>query len=71
MIYLIEVVQRNRLVKLAKRTPDYDVALAVFQSAKTLPVREVRFFKHDEKRGRILLKYIDKTATRTTYRYSL
>lgn len=70
MVYIIEVVQRNRLVRLLKRTPSYDAALAVFQQAKQLKVREARFFKHDDERGKILLKYIDKTATRaTTNRY--
>ena len=70
MVYLIEIVQRNRIVKVAKRTPNYDVALTVFQSAKATPVREVRFFKQDDKKGKILLKYVDKTATRTISRYA-
>ena len=63
MVYLIEVVQRNRLVKVLRRTPHYDTALNAFQDAKAMKVREARFFKQDE-RGKVLLKYLDKTATR-------
>lgn len=70
MVYLIEVVQRNRIVKVAKRTPDYDAALAAFQSAKTTAVREVRFFKQDDRKGKVLLKYVDKAASRTIGRYA-
>ena len=63
MVYLIEVVQRSRLVKVLRRTPSYDAALSAFQAAKVLKVREARFFKQDDS-GKVLLKYLDKTATR-------
>lgn len=57
MFYFVEVVQRNRVVKLVMQSRTYDRAESAFQQAKRLMCREARFFKHDDKRGRILLKY--------------
>lgn len=65
MLYLVEVIQRNRIVKIVKRTADYDVALSVFQTVKLHPVRGARFFKQDEVHGKILLKYVDKVPNRS------
>lgn len=64
MLYLVEVVQRNRIVKVVKRTPEYDSALSAFDKAKVLLCREVRFFKYDGNKDRVLLKYVDRTARR-------
>lgn len=68
VLYLVEVVQRNRIVKIVRRTPDYDAALVAFQSAKASPVREARFFKQDEDSGKVLLKYVDKSPARSPAR---
>lgn len=68
MNYLIEVVQRNRVVKAIIRTPDYDRALAQFQRVKFLPCREVRFFKTDESIGKVLLKFIVRDSSRSAGR---
>jgi hypothetical protein len=70
MHYLIEVVQRNRVIKALIRTPDYDRALMVFQAAKKLAHRETRFFRHDDTHGRVLLKFVVrevKTPVRSMY----
>lgn len=57
MFYFVETVQRNRIVKLVMQSRYYDKAESAFQQAKRSMCREARFLKHDDKRGRILLKY--------------
>ena len=66
--YLVEAVQKNRVVKVIIRTPDYDRALAQFQRVKALPYRETRMFKSDEEKGKVLLKFLVRDPVRQARR---
>lgn len=66
MMYLVEAVQRNRVVKVVLRTPSYERAESEFQRIKKLMYREARMLKHDAVRGRILLKFIIKGGSHST-----
>lgn len=68
MHYLVEAVQRNRIIKVIIRTPDYDRALGVFDRLKTSIYRETRFFKHEDAKGKILLKVRLRESVRSTAR---
>lgn len=67
-IYIVEVVRRNRVVTVTKRTADYDIAADNFSSKKRDPLlREVRMFKTSEEKGRVLLKYVDKSLRKQVH----
>lgn len=61
-MYVVEVVQSNRIVKCKIRTDDYDRAADVFARCRTLPCRELRLFKASFG-DRVLLKYLIKVRT--------
>lgn len=58
-MYLTEVVQMNRIVKVRARSEDYDRVDAVFRGLRKAVCREVRMLKI-ENGVRVLLKYIQK-----------
>lgn len=69
MNYLVEAVQRNRIVKLIIKSPDYDRVLDAFQKTKGLQYRETRMLKQDDKLGRILLKFVVRDGAHVAQRH--
>jgi len=68
MNYLVEAVQKNRVVKVLIRTQDYDRALETFDKVRISNYRETRFFKSDPACGKILLKFRIKDTARNPNR---
>jgi len=64
-MYVVEVVQTNKIVKCKIRTEDYDKAADVFARCKTSPCRELRLFR-TAFGDRVLLKYLIKVRSPTT-----
>lgn len=64
-MYLVEISQYNRLVKVKSRSPDYDVVLAAFNILKRGAFREVRFVvvRNGE---RAILKYMTRGRSPTS-----
>lgn len=58
-IYVVESVGVNRVVKMHRRSEDYDIVAGVFRGLRKLSCRELRMVKID-KGTRVLLKFITK-----------
>lgn len=58
-MYMVEVVQFNKVRKCRIRSTDYDRVADVFTKAKAEACREVRMFRVSSG-GRVLLKYLAK-----------
>lgn len=58
-MYIVEVVQLNRIVKIHARREDYDEANTIFGKLKKVTCRELRMLKMS-KGTRVLLKYVTK-----------
>lgn len=55
-MYLVELTQSNGLVKVKRRSEDYDVVRAAFDKLKKTMLRELRMFRVQDDGERVLLK---------------
>lgn len=62
-MYLVEMVQTNRIVKERGRSEDYDKANGLFRRLKSCSCKELRLLRLDEG-VRVLLKYVIKGRAR-------
>lgn len=61
-MYLVELIQLNSLVKIKKRSGDYDIASTAFSALKRSQYKELRMLRVDVGGDRVLLKYVTRTA---------
>ena len=55
-MYLVELTQVNGLVKVKRRSEDYDIVRSTFDRLKKTMLRELRMFRVQDDGDRVLLK---------------